>query len=271
VYIIGETGVMERKWVKHRDPGMKHFVDDYLGRDPASNVLTDMSSSLVAGQSLFRARVDVQYLKELARDPGHLKALRKLDVGSLLVVPLIAHRYAVGAMTLARCGNDCVPFTNSDLRLAEELGRRAGLAIEHARLAEQHQRQNDFLKRMIGIVAHDLRNPLGNILMALESSGELQPEAAGRVREAALNSGHRMARLIQDLQDAARVYSGQTLSIEQQVEPVSPIIEEAIEAVRLELYARTSASNPALRARCRLCLPIADGLSRRSSTYLETL
>ena len=49
-----------------------------------------------------------------------------------------------------------------DLRLAEELAQRAALAVENARLYRAAQRAIQARDDVLGIVAHDLRNPLGD-------------------------------------------------------------------------------------------------------------
>ncbi|MGW1160293.1 PP2C family protein-serine/threonine phosphatase [Streptomyces sp. NPDC002519] len=70
---------------------------------------------------------------------------RVLDAGSVLVVPLRARSETLGALTLIRPPR--VPFGAEDQQLATDIGRRAGLALENARLyafqrntAEQLQR-----------------------------------------------------------------------------------------------------------------------------------
>jgi serine phosphatase RsbU (regulator of sigma subunit) len=60
-------------------------------------------------------------------------ALRELGMSSVMIVPVASADRVLGAMSLvsAESGRR---FTDADLRLAEELGRRAGSALENARL-----------------------------------------------------------------------------------------------------------------------------------------
>jgi serine phosphatase RsbU (regulator of sigma subunit) len=71
-----------------------------------------------------------------ARDEEHLRLARELNLRSAVVVPLSASGRSLGAMSLIRAENDR-PYTTADLRLVEDIGRRAGAAIENAMLHSQ--------------------------------------------------------------------------------------------------------------------------------------
>jgi serine phosphatase RsbU (regulator of sigma subunit) len=69
----------------------------------------------------------------VAEDADHLEILREIGFRSVLIVPLRAAGRVTGALSLVLTG-DGRRFTSSDVTLAEELGRRAGAAVENARL-----------------------------------------------------------------------------------------------------------------------------------------
>lgn len=78
---------------------------------------------------------DQTVLPLVAADAMHLDRLRRLDMYSGMVVPLLARSGTMGAITLVLHGQPRRrPFDGNDLSLAGELGRRAGLALENARL-----------------------------------------------------------------------------------------------------------------------------------------
>ena len=122
----------------------------------------------------------------------------------------------------------------ADLQLAEELGRRVALALDNAHLYEVAQDAIQVRDRVLGVVAHDLRNPLNAILLnsdllkrrATEPERRSQKQFDG-IRKAAL----RMNRLIQDLLDVMRLESGH-LAIERQPVAVGELVAEAIEAAQ---------------------------------------
>lgn len=78
---------------------------------------------------------DEGILPDVAADALHLERLRKLDMYSGMVVPLVARGATFGAITLVLHGpGRRRPFDATDLALATELGRRAALALDNSRL-----------------------------------------------------------------------------------------------------------------------------------------
>src|SRR3982751_2788237 len=105
----------------------------------------------------------------------HLKLMMRLRPHSLVSVPLRVADRVTGGLTLYDSASGR-RFGPEDLVLAEELARRAALAVENARLfhaAEQATRARD---EMLGVVAHDLRNPLNTISMGAGLLTEMIPD-----------------------------------------------------------------------------------------------
>jgi signal transduction histidine kinase len=76
-------------------------------------------------------------LRSASNDEAHFRALKELGFTTAMVVPLETSGRVIGAMTLVR--TDGPAYTPADLRVAEELGRRAAVAIENARNFERAQ------------------------------------------------------------------------------------------------------------------------------------
>jgi signal transduction histidine kinase len=105
------------------------------------------------------------------------------------------------------------------------------LAVENARLYEQAQQAVRGRDHILAIVSHDLKNPLGTIMMAagVLSRGKplhelTRPEldaAVGRIRR----SAERMLRLIEDLLDFASIEVGKFAIKRQPCAPGSMIDE----------------------------------------------
>ena len=70
-----------------------------------------------------------------ARDEEHLALARRLGLRSAIAVPLVARDRSFGVLTLLRTRDPA--YTNDELVLAEDLGRRAGMAIDNAFLYTQ--------------------------------------------------------------------------------------------------------------------------------------
>ena len=72
-------------------------------------------------------------LDEAACDAEHREILRKLGLKSYIIVPLIARGRMLGAITLVSAESGW-RYRATELELAEELARRAALAVDDARL-----------------------------------------------------------------------------------------------------------------------------------------
>jgi PAS domain S-box-containing protein len=74
--------------------------------------------------------------------------LQRLGLGSVIVVPLRARGLTTGCLTMLS-GPDRPPFDDDDLRTAVDLGLRAGLALENARLYAQQRNTSEVLQRSL--------------------------------------------------------------------------------------------------------------------------
>lgn len=77
--------------------------------------------------------VEDRFLVESAVDEDHLAQLRGLGMRSLLMVPMRVSGHTIGALTLASAESARV-FDRGDVEFAQQLGDRAALAVENARL-----------------------------------------------------------------------------------------------------------------------------------------
>ncbi len=195
-------------------------------------------------------RVTAEMLESHAQSDQHLRAMRALDPKSMILTPLLAHGELLGILILVSSSESRV-YGPDDVRLAEELATRAALAIDNARLYQEAMRATRAREELLGIVAHDLRNPLGTILMQssmLRRSAEgLQQKPAQVIERAAT----RMNRLIQDLLDVTRIEAGR-LSIEQARLPATQVVFDACDGQR------SLASSASVEIRCDVAASLPD-------------
>jgi PAS domain S-box-containing protein len=184
-------------------------------------------------QSLLIERVSSEQLESLAQGPEHLQALRSISPRSLMAVPLLMRGHILGTIVFVSSTPSRV-YAPGDLRLAEALADRAAVAIENARLYRASVHATQLRDQVLGIVAHDLRNPLSAILLnaaALKRHGP-DPERRSQKRgEAIHRAATRMNRLIQDLLDVAVMESGQ-LTIERARLSARELIVGAVDTQR---------------------------------------
>lgn len=143
VETVGEAGSLTELAVAHRDPEKLELVRRMRRLyPPSAGQPTIQLRVLATGTAELIPDVSEALLKNIARGAGHLRMLRELDPRSLIVVPLRVGERTLGTISLANT-NSRQRFTPEDLRLAEDLARRAALAIENATLyqAEQEARR----------------------------------------------------------------------------------------------------------------------------------
>ena len=78
--------------------------------------------------------------------PRAREALARLGIGSAVVVPLVARGQTLGALGLFN-REERGPLSPAEVDTAIEIGRRAGLALHHARLFGQQRDLADALQR----------------------------------------------------------------------------------------------------------------------------
>src|SRR5206468_924285 len=96
---------------------------------------------LRARKPMFVPEVTDDMLARGAQSTEHFEALRALHFRSIIIVPLVARERVLGAMTLVMAESDR-RFTEADLRLAVDLGQRAGVAVDNARLLRDADEAN---------------------------------------------------------------------------------------------------------------------------------
>jgi PAS domain S-box-containing protein len=151
---------------------------------------------------------------------------------SLVAVPLQLHGASMGTLTLAATGRGR-HYDAGDLTLAQDLARRAAIAIEHSRLYAAAQRAIQAREDILNMVTHDLRNPLSTVRMATDLLQETTAERREDHRkwlEMISRAADRMSSMIDELRDLSNVDAGRFV-----VEPVdvdgSRLLAEVCEAL----------------------------------------
>ena len=167
-----------------------------------------------------------------AQDPEHLRILRALGLKSYLCVPVTAQGKTVGAVTFVAAGSDR-RFDEADVDLAEDLARRAGIAMDNARLyseaREAERRKDEFL----AMLAHELRNPLApirNALHIMNQPGTGTATVEG-LREMMERQVQHMTRMVDDLLDVSRITRGK-IALRKELVDFTSVVNRVVEAIR---------------------------------------
>ncbi|HEX8941376.1 MAG TPA: GAF domain-containing protein [Candidatus Limnocylindrales bacterium] len=133
VDVLADDGTLSRIGAAHRDPARRNLLLEIQARFPASRDRPGIRSDVLrTGRSRL---VGPGELAERLRDrePEHRALIRRLGVESGIWVPLTARGRLLGVISLGRA-DAARPFDDADLALAEELGRRAAVALDNADL-----------------------------------------------------------------------------------------------------------------------------------------
>lgn len=248
----GEDSGVARLEVAFADPDQQALADRARRFIPTPDGSTPQSRVLRTGRAILVPQV---VAPDVSADEAHAQLLEEIGLSSMLVVPLVARGRILGALTFGAIGPSR-RYGERDLAFAEDVGRRAALAVDNARLYEQAQRATEARQELLAVVSHDLRNPLSSVLMATQILLEdttLSPAEVRLAVERIRRASERANRLVEDLLDIGNIESG-VFQVQPSTRALTPLLEEAIEqnhpaarraGVHLELEPA-----PAVRVRC---------------------
>jgi len=246
VHIIEEDGAIEQIAVAHIDPAKLEWAYQIREKYPLNpDDARGGAFTLRTGQSDLLPDIPDELLVQAARDSEHLEMLRQVGFSSAMTVPLRTQARILGVISFisAESGRQ---YTSAELQLAEELARRASLAIDNAQLYRLAQRDrakaetaNRIKDEFLAVLSHELRSPLNPILgwTKLLRTGRLDATKTQQALETIERNAKLQAQLIEDLLDVSRILQGKmTLNVASV--NLAATIEAALETVRLAAEAK---------------------------------
>ena len=189
-------------------------------------------------------------------------------VAAALCLPLIARGELLGVIELYTREKR---LDADDLILAEDMSRHAALALDNARLHEQVMLGSRARDDIIGIVSHDLRNPVNAVkmltgaILGAEREVDLPPDVV-EYSTIIKQATEQMDSLIRDLLDVTRVEAGR-LSIEANAADIEDLLSYAL----LTLDPVAKAKQIALRLTTEAALPLVEADRERIRQALSNL
>ena len=210
--------------------------------------------------------IDDEWLESSA-DPESAPHWRAIGASSVLVLPLVAGDTR-GALTLIRAGA-AGAFDQQQRALGEKFARVSATALQNAQLYDAARHANLARDEVLGVVSHDLRNPLSAISMCARVLEESPPASDADRRELLATireSTEWMNRLIEDLLDVSNIERGR-LSLETRPEEPSQIALQALHMFEVE----AQTNGIALEARLPTNMPLVVADRTRIVQVLSNL
>ena len=238
---------LNRVAVAHVDPSKIELARDLIRRFPP-----DPNGSawriVRTGQATLIPEITPEALEATVPDPEYRQALRELGLKSYIGAPLTSHGKTIGVLTFIWAESRRT-YTHADLSLAEDLARRAAIAVENMRLYEALKQSDRSKDVFLATLSHELRNPLASVttgLSLLRLSG-FEKKVTERTAEVMERQVKQLVRLVDDLMDVSRVVTGK-IALRPVPTTLAEVLDNAIETSRPAIDA----------ARHRLTLTLSD-------------
>ena len=143
-----DEGRLRRVALAQRDASYERVLIDM------TTVQAERASNKVIDEALERHRAIVinaagaSIAAEAEADSRLLSLVDEVSVSAVIAAPLVARGVTSGVLTLMRVDGQ-VAYTAEDVSLAEELARRAAVAIDNAQLHERHREIADLLQKSL--------------------------------------------------------------------------------------------------------------------------
>jgi len=246
VDLVGESlADIRRVELEHVDPTKAALAWQLTNsRPPRPEDPIGPGRAMATGESELISELSELVASRTASSSGQGRALRqaddelfaifrRLELRSMIHVPLFARGSVVGALSLGS-GMLNRRYNSSDREFAEELARRASLAIENAWLYRDSERSVRMKEDLLDVLSQDLKNPLAQVIndvaILLKT---IHPEShldRGRL-ENVWRTSERMLAFLQSFIDLAQLEAG-TMAFDTKQHDPSAIMLEAVEMNR---------------------------------------
>jgi signal transduction histidine kinase/CheY-like chemotaxis protein len=246
---ILDEETIRRVVVRHSDPAMVRLAEEAERRFPtrvdlpygaALTIRTGETQMFDLDEEFLTTMFPIEELRQMVRTMGFRHAV---------IVPLVAQGRTLGALTFANAQSGRT-FSDGDLKVAHDLGHRAGMAIENARLYRELERVNRAKDEFLAMLSHELRTPMTATLgwASILQMGSLPDDMVRTAIDAIAESTRAQAKLIDDLLDVSRIITGK-MQLSLQPVVLADAVQSAVDTIRPAAEAKQIALYVALRDR----------------------
>jgi signal transduction histidine kinase len=214
---LEEEGELRPIAIAHVDSSKVELARQMRLRFPHDPTAPGPYTVLRTGRPELFREISDEMLVRGTRDAEHLGFIRAIGLRSVLIVPLVAGGRPIGVLNLVWAESDR-RYGDEDLELMRELGRRAGLAVENARLYDEARAAVKLRDEFLSIASHELKTPLTSLRLKVDGILRIAGRAAtepvdlakltARVHGVDKQLG-RLTELVDALLDVSRAASGQ--------------------------------------------------------------
>jgi PAS domain S-box-containing protein len=264
----GKQGGVKRIHVDHRDPAKLALARALEEGYPSVREDRGVVAVVRTGKTEWMREIPSSLLEESAESEEHLGMLRELGLRSYVVAPLSAHGAVYGALGVISAESGRL-YDEDDVALIEELGKRAGQAVQNARLFTEVEDQRQQLQNyqaeleaqateleesrdeaneanrakseFLAAMSHELRTPLNAILgytdlLATDVHGQTNDEQKDRLARVKRSAQHLLA-LINNVLNFARIEAGR-VEYDVRVVPVAEVLDASEEILLPQIGAK---------------------------------
>jgi signal transduction histidine kinase/DNA-binding response OmpR family regulator len=163
--------------------------------------------------------------------------MKECGARSRIVVPLVARKRVVGTLMLVT--SRLRPYDDSDLGVAEDLARRASVAIDNGRLYQEMRAASVLKDEFLATVSHELRTPLNAMLgwARVLRQGRLDDTRTAKALETIERNAVLQSQLVEDLLDLSQMVTGR-LRLTVRLTDLAAVTRAALDSIRTTAAAK---------------------------------
>lgn len=198
---------------------------------------------LESRQPAFYSVVTDEMLAGSAIDELQLQKLRQLHPQSVMILPLVANEQTLGVLTFALTATG-QQFSPVDQSLAEDLTRRAALAVDNARLYEEAREALHVREQFLSVASHELNTPITAILGYAQLLQRRVQKGGGftdhdkQTIQTIMKQARRLHQLSLLLLDNSRIETGH-LAISHEPVDLRTLLASILDEISLTVYRHT--------------------------------
>jgi PAS domain S-box-containing protein len=185
IHLLDDQDTLVPVGLAHIDPVQRTRAEEYNRRFPPDRTVPGGPYAVtLSGAAEWEAELTPELIREVCTTDTQFAALSELGMRSYICAPLSAHGVTLGALTLISSRSERL-YDEQDAQIAQEIARRAALAVENARLYRAERERSEQLSLAISEVHHRIKNSLQSVSALLEmqlpqDGGSLVPIEAVR-------------------------------------------------------------------------------------------